>query len=73
MQLRLIEAALAVFAEKGIEATVIDDVISAAGVARGGVGSKQCRGAAQLPGIFLQAILVMPTFLAVARISATTS
>jgi AcrR family transcriptional regulator len=35
MQLRLIEAALAVFAEKGIEATVIDDVISAAGVARG--------------------------------------
>ncbi|MEZ5502350.1 MAG: helix-turn-helix domain-containing protein [Halioglobus sp.] len=35
MQLRLIEAALVVFDDKGLEATVIDDVISAAGVARG--------------------------------------
>jgi len=35
MRLRLIESALAVFNEKGLEAAVIDDVISAAGVARG--------------------------------------
>lgn len=35
MRARLIESALAVFAEKGIDASVIDDVISAAGVSRG--------------------------------------
>ncbi len=35
MRMRLVESALEVFDEKGIEATVIDDVISAAGVARG--------------------------------------
>lgn len=35
MRLRLIEAALATFDEKGLEATLIDDVISAAGVSRG--------------------------------------
>lgn len=35
MRLRLIEAALAVFDEKGLDAAVIEDVISAAGVARG--------------------------------------
>jgi AcrR family transcriptional regulator len=35
MRQRLIESALAVFNEKGLEAAVIDDVISTAGVARG--------------------------------------
>ncbi len=35
MRARLIESALGVFAEKGIDASVIDDVISAAGVSRG--------------------------------------
>ena len=35
MRMRLIEAALFVFGEKGLDATVIDDVISAARVARG--------------------------------------
>ncbi|MCP5123622.1 MAG: TetR/AcrR family transcriptional regulator [Pseudomonadales bacterium] len=35
MRMRLVESTLAVFDEKGLEATVIDDVISAAGVARG--------------------------------------
>jgi len=35
MRLRLIEAALEVFDSKGFDATVIDDITSAAGVARG--------------------------------------
>lgn len=35
MHLRLIEAALLVIAEKGMDKTVIDDVIAAAGVSRG--------------------------------------
>lgn len=35
MRLRLIESALRVFAEKGLDATSIDDVIEAAGVSRG--------------------------------------
>lgn len=35
MRLRLIEAALVVFNAKGLEATLIDDVISSAGVSRG--------------------------------------
>jgi AcrR family transcriptional regulator len=35
MRQRLIESALEVFAGKGLDATVIDDIISAAGVARG--------------------------------------
>ena len=34
-RLRLLQSALVVFAEKGIDATVIDDVIAAAGVSRG--------------------------------------
>jgi AcrR family transcriptional regulator len=35
MRLRLIESALRVFAEKGLDAAMIDDVIAAAGVSRG--------------------------------------
>jgi len=35
MRLRLIESALPVFAEKGLDAASIDDVIAAAGVSRG--------------------------------------
>lgn len=35
MRLRLIESALVVFADKGVDASVIDDVIVAAGVSRG--------------------------------------
>ena len=35
MRRRLIEAALLVFAEKGVDACVVDDVIQAAGVSRG--------------------------------------
>lgn len=35
MQARLVESALAVFAEKGVDASVIDDVIATAGVSRG--------------------------------------
>lgn len=35
MRMRLIESALAVFSEKGVDASVIDDVIVAAGVSRG--------------------------------------
>ena len=35
MRRALVEAALLVFAEKGVDASVIDDVISAAGVSRG--------------------------------------
>lgn len=35
MRLRLIESALRVFAEKGLDAATIDDVIAAAGVSRG--------------------------------------
>lgn len=35
MRMRLIESALAVFAEKGVDVSVIDDVIAAAGVSRG--------------------------------------
>ncbi len=34
-RLRLVESALEVFAEKGVDATVIEDVIAAAGVSRG--------------------------------------
>ena len=34
-RLRLLQSALVVFADKGIDATVIDDVIAAAGVSRG--------------------------------------
>ena len=33
--MRLLQSALLVFAEKGVDATVIDDVIAAAGVSRG--------------------------------------
>jgi len=36
MRRRLIEAAMLVFAEKGIERSLIDDVMTAAGVSRGG-------------------------------------
>lgn len=35
MRMRLIESALTVFAEKGVDASIIDDVIVAAGVSRG--------------------------------------
>ena len=35
MRRTLVEAALLVFAEKGVDASVIDDVITAAGVSRG--------------------------------------
>jgi len=35
MRRKLIEAALIVFAEKGVDASIIDDVIAAAGVSRG--------------------------------------